>query len=196
MKRKRLDRDIGWGFQYFPYYQTRLDCEDFHGFASLIDLTSGEYIYWGSEMAVAGEGMKWLQIIPDGKSRLITAFFLRDGRLSGCYIDVIERIEYDPDGVAAYVDKYLDVEFTPQGDVTLLDRDELDEALSTGDITAEQHSSAIAEGESILLEMCADISGAEEYLTGIYRALLEKINSCELLPMYTKYQKERTERGL
>lgn len=36
------------------------------------------------------------------------------------YADVIEPIEYDSDGVAAFVDKYIDVIFTPQGDVILV----------------------------------------------------------------------------
>ena len=32
MKHKRLNRD-GWGFQYYPYYQIRIDDELFHGLA-------------------------------------------------------------------------------------------------------------------------------------------------------------------
>lgn len=190
MKRKRLDRDLGWGFQYFPYYQTRLDCEDFHGLASLIDLTSGEYMYWGSDMAVAGEGMKWLQLVPDGKSRLITAMYLKDRRLSVCYVDIIERIEYDPDGVAAYVDKYLDVVFTPQGDAVLVDRDELDEAFAGGDITKYQYEGAIKEGEDILSELCTDIPETVKQLDRIFSefcSMTEK--GGELKPMMTKYQK-------
>ncbi len=43
MKHKRLNRD-GWGFQYYPYYQMRIDDESFHGLACLIRLTDGE---WG-----------------------------------------------------------------------------------------------------------------------------------------------------
>ena len=104
MKRKRLDRDIDWGFQYFPYYQLRLDAEGFHGLASMIDIISGEEFCWDFERAgkapVSGGGMKWLQLIPDGKSRLITAMYKPDGALSVCYIDIIERIEFDPNGWA------------------------------------------------------------------------------------------------
>lgn len=31
MNKKRLDRDLKWGFQGFPYYQMRIDIEGYHG---------------------------------------------------------------------------------------------------------------------------------------------------------------------
>ncbi len=191
MKRKRLDRDIGWGFQGFPYYQFRLECEDFCGLCCLLDLKSGETHCWSFEKAgeapVAGAGMKWLQLLPDGKNRLITAMLLPNGRLSVCYTDVIERVEFDPDGVAAYVDKYLDVVFTPQGDCVLLDRDELDEALSVGDITKAQYDGAISEAESIISELCEDIPKTVKRLESVFCAALERIELGEE-PLKTKYQ--------
>lgn len=193
MKRKRLDRDIGWGFQGFPYYQFRLKCEGFCGLCCLLDLKAGETQRWSFEKAgdspVAGAGMKWLQLLPDGKNRLITAMFLPSGSLSVCYIDVIERVEFDPDGVAAYVDKYLDVVFTPQGDCGLLDRNELDEALALRDITKAQYDSAIAEAESIVSELCEDIPKTIKHLESVFCAALERINLGEK-PIMTKYQKE------
>ena len=199
MKRKRLDRDIDWGFQYFPYYQLRLDAEGFHGLASMIDIISGEEFCWDFERAgkapVSGGGMKWLQLIPDGKSRLITAMYKPDGALSVCYIDIIERIEFDPDGVAAFVDKYLDVVFTPEGDAGILDRDELDDALKSGDITNRQYDAALKECENIFDEMCRDIPKSVLMLGELYKNLCEKVkNGVE--PMMTKYQKELIERGL
>ena len=77
MKRKRLDRNTSWGFQYFPYYQMRLDCDDFHGRVSVILLTEGKYQYWrmtkAGNVPVCGRDMLWLQLIPDDTHRLITA---------------------------------------------------------------------------------------------------------------------------
>ena len=199
MKRKRLDRDIGWGFQYFPYYQLRLDAEGFHGLASMIDIISGEEFCWDFERAgkapVSGGGMKWLQLIPDGKNRVVTAMYKPDGALSVCYIDIIERIEFDPDGVAAFVDKYLDVVFTPNGEYSVLDLDELDAALASGDITKNQYDAALKEGKDILDELCADIPKTVERLDRIFSAVCDiTANGAE--PMMTKYQKELIERGL
>lgn len=47
MKKKRLTRDQKFGFQYFPYYQMHIECDRFHGWAALNELTDGEYIYIG-----------------------------------------------------------------------------------------------------------------------------------------------------
>ncbi len=80
MKRKRLDRDLKWEFQYFPYYQTRLDCDIYHGLVNLITLTDGEYFYWefpkAGKTAVCGKGgdnldhSQWQPRSISGKTRL------------------------------------------------------------------------------------------------------------------------------
>lgn len=195
MKRKRLDRDVGWCFQGFPYYQTRLEERGFKGLASMIDIVSGERHCWDFEKAgkapVSEGGMKWLQLVPDGKQRLITAMYKSDGSLSVCYVDVIERIESDPDGVAAYVDKYLDVVFTPEGDAGILDRDELDAAFNAGDITKRQYDSAIKECGMIFDEMCLDIPKTVKKLDEVYGKVCEKVKNGEIPPMNTKYQKAK-----
>lgn len=197
MKRKRLDRDLGWGFQGFPYYQFRLETKGFCGLVSMIDILSGEQYFWSTEKAgnvpTTGAGMKWLQLVPDGKSRLITAMYKPDGTLSVCYVDVIERLEFDPDGVAAYVDKYLDVVFTPEGDAAVQDRDELDEALRGGDITKDQYDAAVRECEDIYNEMCLNIPKTVNRLGDIYKTVLEKAEKGEILPMHTKYSKPKGE---
>lgn len=207
MKRKRLDRDMGWGFQYFPYYQFRIETKDFCGLVSIIKILDGDCLYWETEkagkVAVGGKGMLWLQLVPDGKKRLITAMYLDKPKslgekvyshsLSICYIDVIDRMEFDPDGVAAYVDNYLDVVFTPAGDTSVLDRDELDDAYNSGDITKSQYDGAIEEAGRITTELCRDIAVTEKRFAEILEASLNRIKSGEK-PILTKYQKELTER--
>ena len=82
MKHKRLNRDQ-WGFMYYPYYQMRIDHELFHGLACLIRFTDGEKNYWATPKAgriqVTGEGMTWLELIPDDTRRVITAMYFPDG---------------------------------------------------------------------------------------------------------------------
>ncbi len=178
MKRKRLDRDSWWSFNKVKtpqYQQLRVDTDRFHGLVCLLQLIDGEYEYWEFPVAgrvpIIGKGMLWLQLIPDNTSHLMTAMILPKAKtirgkeythsVSVWYVDVIEGFEYDSDGVMAYIDKYLDVVFTPQGDVKIDDRDELDEALQTGDITQEQYQSALAECDRILEQYCADIEETE-----------------------------------
>lgn len=256
MKRKRLDRNTSWGFQYFPYYQMRLDCDEFHGRVSVILLTEGKYQYWrmtkAGNVPVCGRDMLWLQLIPDDTHRLITASCILCEKyvtahpaklaeqvvvpvngeeretgnfrnsdtnstaesaagstaqnqpladhskkaessnaaavfeLSTCpyrvtcwYIDVTERIEEDPDGVWAFVDKYLDVILSPQGDVVVMDRDELDEAYKSGELTTVQYEDAIAEGERIVSELGTDIPATEAWTERVLNEVLQRIEAGE-----------------
>ncbi|MGN1084716.1 MAG: DUF402 domain-containing protein, partial [Lachnospiraceae bacterium] len=181
----RLDRDLKWGFQYFPYYQMRVDIECFHGLVCLIRLTDGENLYWelpkAGKAAVAGKGMTWLQMIPDGKQRLMTAKYLPNQRVSVWYVDVTDGVEFAEDGVAVYVDKYLDVYFTPQGDVVVDDREELDAAYASGELSKEQYESALAEGEEILAEYCTDIAKTEQLCNEVLAYVNRRIAEGEQL---------------
>ena len=203
MKRKRLNRD-GWGFQYFPYYQMRLDCDSFHGLVCFIRIVEGETQYWqmpkAGKVAVCGQGMTWLQLIPDGKKRVITVKYFQNGKVdaeradypswarevlcpSVWYVDIIEAIEYDAEGIAVYVDKYLDVIFSPEGDVQVDDRDELEEAYQSGELSKNQYEEALAEGDAILKELCEDISATAKWCAKLRELVEQKIaEGCK--PMY------------
>ena len=190
MKRKRLTRE-GWGFQGFPYYQMRVDLPEFRGLASVIRILSGDVCTWSMPRAgkvpVAGAGMLWLQLVPDGQHRVLTVKYRPKAlwealpRVSVWYADVIERIEYDPDGVAAYVDQYLDVIFSPQGDVHTDDREELDAALRSGELTAEQHARAVAEGEDIRRCLCTDVRRTEKWCGEILCHVLSRLEDPDVL---------------
>ncbi len=197
MKHKRLNRE-GWGFQFYPYYQMRIDEELFHGMACLIKLTDGEKNFWETPKAgriqVTGEGMSWLELVPDDMSRVITIMYFPEGthdeerhnypnlsdkrfQPSVYYVDVIEGIEYDEHGIAIFIDKYLDVIFTPEGDVKIDDRDELDEAYASGELTGEQYYAALSECDSILRDYCEDIRKTDEWCAKIRELVEERIKS-------------------
>ena len=196
MKHKRLNRDLGWGFQYYPYYQMRIDDEIFHGLVCLIKLTDGEENYWETPKAgriqVTGGGMCWMQLVPDNTSRVVTVMYFPDGQHdterinypepanikyqpSIWYVDVIDGMEYDEYGIAMFIDKYLDVIFTPEGDVKIDDRDELDEAFNSGELTKEQYESAISECEEILKDYCEDIRRTEAWCARIRQLVEDRI---------------------
>ena len=189
MTKKRLDRDSKWGFQGFPYYHMRMDTEDFHGLVSMIELTAGDYCFWEMPKAgktpVCGEGMLWLQLIPDGQYRAITAKFLPKSRIvqgieyaktvSVWYVDVIDSWGYDSDQVAYFMDQYLDVMFDVEGDVIVADRDELDAAYHSGELSEEQYQRAIAEGNSIVADLCSDIDKTQLWCQKILEQAMQRI---------------------
>lgn len=195
MKHKRLNRDA-WGFQYYPYYQMRIDDELFHGIACLIRLTDGEENYWATPKAgriqVTGTGMTWLELIPDDTSRVITVKYFPDGshdverknypapadpryQPSIWYVDITDGIEYDEEGIIVYIDKYLDVIFTPEGDVKIDDRDELDAAYQAGELSDVQYQAALEECDLILRDLCADIAKTDVWCAKIRQMAEEKI---------------------
>lgn len=190
MTKKRLDRDK-WGFQGFPYYQMRMDTDGFHGLVSIIDLKAGNYMYWDMAKAgqtpVCGEGMLWLQLIPDHQHRAITAKFLPPSRtvhgvtyaksIALWYVDVIDGWEYDEDGVASFNDLYLDVIFDVEGDVHIDDRDELDAAYQSGELTEEQYQTALTEGDAIVSELCADVEKTQHWCESILALALQRIQN-------------------
>lgn len=178
MKHKRLDRDK-WGFQYFPYYQMRMDAEGFHGLASLICLMDGEPQYWqmpkAGKVMVAGPGMRWLQWIPDGRGYMLTAKYLPDGRVSVWYADMIDGVSYDGDGVGVFSDLYLDVIFSPQGDVKIDDRDELYEAYQKGIVTRAQYRAAVEEAAMVKKELCGDLTATKAYCDRLLKEMEKRI---------------------
>ncbi len=169
----------------------RMDNEDFHGLVSVIKLMSGNYFFWekpkAGKIPVCGEGMLWLQLIPDGRYQAITAKFLPESRtvqgikysksVSVWYADVIDGWGYDEDGVAYFTDQYLDVIFDVEGDVIIKDRDELDEAYSSGELSEEQYRRAIKEGDAIVSELCYDIKKTQLWCENILKYALKRIES-------------------
>ncbi|MDE6595193.1 MAG: hypothetical protein K2K44_04205 [Oscillospiraceae bacterium] len=191
MTKKRLDRDKKWGFQGFPYYQMRMDTEDFHGLVSIIELVAGDYFFWekpkAGKIPVCGKGMVWLQLIPDNQYRAITAKFLPESRtvqgvkysksVSVWYVDVIDNWGYDEDGVAYFTDQYLDVVFDVEGDVSIDDCDELDAAYMSGELSEEQYQRAVKEGNDIVSELCSDIEKTQSWCENILKLAMKRIES-------------------
>ena len=215
MKHKRLNRDQ-WGFMYYPYYQMRIDHELFPGLACLIRFTDGEKNYWATPKAgriqVTGEGMTWLELIPDDTCRVITVMYFPDGthgperqnypltaseeyQPSIWYVDIIEGTEYDEDGVAAFIDKYLDVIITPEGDVKVDDRDELDAAYASGELTKEQYDAALAEGEAILKAYGGDIRGLDAWCSAVRQLAEDRIAAGEPITMCREVREWRKAQG-
>ena len=189
MIKKRLDRDKKWFFQPFPYYQMRMDTDDFHGLVSIIELLDGEYFFWDMLKAgrtpVCGKGMLWLHLIPDNQHRAITAKFLPRSRtvqgveysksVSLWYVDVIDGWGYDEDKVAYFTDLYLDVYFDIEGDVVIDDRDELDAAYKSGEISESQYRMAIAEGNAIVEDLCSDTAKTQLWCEKILQLAMQRI---------------------
>ena len=73
-----------------------------------------------------------------------------------------------------FSDIYLDVVMMPDGRLDLLDEDELDAALSCGDITKEQHRLAHQWAKELMEAFPQNLPRLKEFCEGIYRKLKEE----------------------
>lgn len=151
----------------------------------LIRIVSGDRCFWhmprAGKVAVCGAGMTWLQLIPDGANHVLTAKMTRSGRVNVWYADVVDHVDADPDGVAAFTDMYLDVIFSPQGDVKVDDRDELDAAYRSGELTQAQYDLAIAEGDRIMEAYCRDLRRTESWCRHLLREAEKRLSAPDTL---------------
>lgn len=121
--------------------------EPFHGYVTQLrihEVTEPQVWHWqGAPLTVCDRGMRWLSILPERGDLCITAQIGADDAVALWYIDMIAGQGVDELGVPWFDDLYLDLIVNPDGAVVVDDRDELDEALRLGDITAAQHQRAL-----------------------------------------------------
>ena len=81
-------------------------------------------------------------------------------RLIQIYFDITGGSRFDDPENPTFEDMYLDIVVSADGSIEVVDRDELDEALQSGAITAAQHQGAIENCdmlEKFLRENTADV---------------------------------------
>lgn len=101
----------------------------------------------GKLTTLADAGITWIELLPEGENWCLTAMY-QGKKMLQFYFDVtLENLTAPP---ARFCDLFLDVIVDPDGNKKLLDRDELDQALAEGVITAEQHSLALSVADRLL----------------------------------------------
>ena len=147
MKRKRLTYDSWTCITRRDFACRRVSVPGFTGRAGLLLIHAvTKPQYWhvaGKSLVIADAGMAWLSLLPEEGRYCIGAMLDRRGRPVLWYIDMIDAQGTDADGVPWFDDLYLDLLVKPDGFIHEDDRDELDEALRSGTITAAQHRESV-----------------------------------------------------
>lgn len=105
----------------------------------------------GFPVTIAAPGYAWLQVAQEGSPVWLTAMYDEAGQLLQMYFDITAGNRFDDMDNPCFRDMYLDVVMLPDTSLQVLDEDELDEALQSGDITAEEHARARRDCQ----ELCA-----------------------------------------
>lgn len=175
MKTKNMKR-TDWRRLLEKTYAVR-DCAPwgYPGRESILRIHKVSQPLWVKEgygrICVADAGHSWVQVACQGQPYWLTAMFDREDRFLQIYFDIARPPCFaDPDD-PTFEDLYLDVVLTSGLEVAVLDREELDEALKTGEIDREIHDFALAACEKLLLWLEEHKQDIVEYVTRVYREM-------------------------
>ena len=123
---------------------------DIFGSAGRISLISIDEVtgpltvhYRSRDVLIADAGYSWFQAAVPGACWWLTAMFDAYDRLIQIYFDITGGSRFDDPENPTFEDMYLDIVVSSDGSIEVVDRDELDEALRSGTITAAQHRESV-----------------------------------------------------
>ena len=155
MSKERDMRRTDWKRITKRRYTSREDADIF-GNAGRISLTSIDEVtgpltvhYQSRAVLIADAGFSWFQAAVPGARWWLTAMFDTHDRLIQIYFDITGGSRFDDPENPTFEDMYLDIVVSADGSIEVVDRDELDDALQNGILTAAQHEEAVREGDKL-----------------------------------------------
>jgi hypothetical protein len=144
----------------------------FKGYIGVIEIENvTEPQIWkfnGEDIAVCDKGKKWVSILPQYDFYCITAMLNEKNEILLWYIDMIAEQGIDADCIPYFDDLYLDLVVYPDGTIIVDDMDELEDALSTKDITLEQYKLAINTSQKLRDGLLSNI---DDFITYTFKCL-------------------------
>lgn len=145
MERKYAARSSWKRIVKRDYRELYLETTSFTGYVTRLDMIRVtdplSVRYSGQEIQIAGDGYSWLQQFPAGQKHVITTMFNAHGQIVQSYIDICLRHGRDTTGIF-WDDLMLDLVLLPSGECFVLDAEELETALTAGEITREDYDRA------------------------------------------------------
>lgn len=138
MKTKYID---GSNWKWVEKYTSKVMHIDdvFSGFISFVKIQKVHeklfVDYDNSETILFDDGYKCLIFLPDNQKWCVSAVYDDLDNIVEWYFDMTKENSIDEQGKPFFIDLYLDIAVSPDFEITILDEEELNEALSLGDIT-------------------------------------------------------------
>ena len=105
----------------------------------------------GELITMSDRDYAWYHFAPRGQNFWLSAAFTPELKLLELYFDITAGSDFSNPENPCFRDLYLDVVLTPEGETRVLDRDELEEALLTGEISTEEYRLALEELKKLLV---------------------------------------------
>jgi len=140
-----MERRKYMGRAYKDFYKTftskiiRVDVENIKGCASYVHIIEVNRPFVagseGNEICLTDNGYSELTFQPDAENWRLTAIYDNHGGIVEYYFDISRKNTVDEEGKPYCDDLFLDAALMPDGRVLILDEDELNNALTRGDIS-------------------------------------------------------------
>ena len=175
MKTKNMKR-TDWRRLLEKSYVVR-DCSPwgYPGRESILRIHKVSQPLWVKEgygrICIADAGHSWVQVACQGQPYWLTAMFDREDRFLQIYFDIARPPCFDDPDDPTFEDLYLDVVLTSKLELAVLDREELDEALKTGEIDRETYDFALAACEKLLVWLEENKQELVDYITKVYHEM-------------------------
>ena len=127
----------------------------------------------GREICLFDDGYSCLVFLPDGEKWCVSAVYDSSGYIVEWYFDMLKEVFLDHNGTPSYDDLYLDLVVAPDFEYRILDKDELSEALESGEITRADVDMAYETCDKLIREVLPDKEFLEDFLAEQRRILLQ-----------------------
>lgn len=168
IKRVRLTFDE-WN-KTVPKKEVNLfETEEIYGtFINIIEVKKTQvWFCFDKKITVADNGYKWLVVLPKKDNYAITMYMDRNDVPILWYIDLIDGIGVDADGIPFYNDMFLDLIVSDDGQVVEDDRDEFEKAYFDGIINNKQYQKVISVSEQLKQRISENQRWISEYCRNI-----------------------------
>lgn len=143
--------------------------EEMYGaFINIIEVKKPQvWFCFDKKITVADNGYKWLVVLPKKDNYAITMYMDRNDVPILWYIDLIDGIGVDADGIPFYNDMFLDLIVSDDGQVVEDDRDEFEKAYFDGIINNKQYQKVISVSEQLKQRILENQRWISEYCRNI-----------------------------
>ena len=144
---------------------------------TLIDEVTGPLTvhYHSRAVLIADAGYSWFQAAVPGARWWLTAMFDECDRLIQIYFDITGGSRFEDPENPTFEALYLAIVVSADGSIEVVDRDELDEALLCGAITASQHRVAIEDCEKLEKFLRENSTAVLDWCSAMQRKLKRKM---------------------
>lgn len=145
------------------------ETEEIYGaFINIIEVKKPQvWFCFDKKITVADNGYKWLVVLPKEDNYAITMYMDRNDVPLLWYIDLIDGIGVDADGIPFYNDMFLDLIVSDDGKVVEDDRDEFEKAYVDGIINNKQYQKVISVSEQLKQRISENQRWISEYCRNI-----------------------------